>query len=224
MATEAQLLANKRNALRSTGPRTSAGRASSRMNALKFGIHAHSEIIPGEDPAELEQLTADYHQSIRPQGPEEAALVNQAVRADWQLRRLSRAEADVWTTSMNQDKEKNLKAGLPEDDSLYMRAIEDNKNTFDRIYRYQASTARNLRASLESLVRLRKSALLQPSEQNEPNLPEDHHPTPEAIEVGRALPPANPEPQTTAETNPIPESQPDTIEAQDPNRFLIPNS
>lgn len=36
--TEKQLTANRRNALRSTGPRTAKGRAVSRMNAMKHGI------------------------------------------------------------------------------------------------------------------------------------------------------------------------------------------
>lgn len=40
MATPAQIAANRRNALKSTGPRTAAGKARSRMNALKHGLRA----------------------------------------------------------------------------------------------------------------------------------------------------------------------------------------
>jgi hypothetical protein len=226
MATEAQIVANRRNAKLSTGARTPAGRARSSMNALKSGIHAKSEIIPGEDPAQLAQLTTEYYESIQPQGPEEAVLVNQVVRADWQLRRLARAEADVWNMSIRNDREGNLKKGLPEDQDLYVRAVEDNKDAFDRIYRYQAATARILRNSLDTLLRLRKLDLLQPKEQNEPNLvsscpatepalsdgtaetnpfPESPVPSTRETEVGQAFPPDNPKPTVTAETNPIPE-------------------
>lgn len=47
MATEKQIAANKRNAARSTGPRTISGKARSRTNALRHGFAAML-VSPGE--------------------------------------------------------------------------------------------------------------------------------------------------------------------------------
>jgi len=50
-----QIEANRRNALRSTGPTTPQGKKASRLNALKYGLRANEVIIPGRGrPAEFE--------------------------------------------------------------------------------------------------------------------------------------------------------------------------
>jgi len=87
MATQSQIDANRLNAQKSTGLVTETGRAVSRFNALKRGIHAKSQVIPGDDPAELEQLAADYHRQCRPTTPEQCFLVDTLINADWLLRR-----------------------------------------------------------------------------------------------------------------------------------------
>jgi hypothetical protein len=86
MATQAQIAANRLNSLKSTGP-SPAGLAKTRLNALKTGIDAQSETLPGEDPAELAQLTADYYLHFLPGSPVEQYLVDSIVDADWQRRR-----------------------------------------------------------------------------------------------------------------------------------------
>jgi hypothetical protein len=95
MATAAQIHANRLNALRSTGPRTEAGKAVSRFNALQFGVEARSLVIPGEDPAELEALALDYLRQFHPVGPAEDFLVSTLVKADWDRRRYTRLEGLV---------------------------------------------------------------------------------------------------------------------------------
>jgi hypothetical protein len=47
MATQRQIEANRRNAQKSTGPKTQAGRDRSRLNALKHGL---SRMLPASDP------------------------------------------------------------------------------------------------------------------------------------------------------------------------------
>ena len=93
MASAAQMAANRANALHSTGPRSAAGKAVSRFNALKSGIDAKSVIIPGEDPEELAALIGNYQLQFQPITPVEQFLLDRLVDADWQLRRYRKLEA-----------------------------------------------------------------------------------------------------------------------------------
>jgi len=96
MATQPQIHANRKNAQKSTGPRSAEGKAKSRFNALKSGLHARSQVIPGEDPAELEALAQDYREEFTPKSPSEMVLVDSLIAGDWQLRRLRKIEAQLW--------------------------------------------------------------------------------------------------------------------------------
>ena len=96
MATPAQLQANRLNALKSTGPRSAEGKAASRFNALKHGSDAESLVIPGEDPEALAELSAEYYEQFRPEGPIELYYVDSMVNSDWLRRRLHRCEAELY--------------------------------------------------------------------------------------------------------------------------------
>ncbi|MGA2216406.1 MAG: hypothetical protein ABSH31_24255, partial [Bryobacteraceae bacterium] len=96
MASQRQIQANRRNAQKSTGPRSLQGKAVSRFNALQTGIDAVRAVIPGESPDGLECLTKEYYHRWQPTLPEERVLVDSLIHDDWQLRRLRRAEAQLW--------------------------------------------------------------------------------------------------------------------------------
>jgi hypothetical protein len=88
MPTEAQINANRLNAQKSTGPKSREGKAASSLNALKSGIDAWSHIIPGEDPDELEALTAAFLLQYRPTDPTQFSLVDTLISTEWIQRRI----------------------------------------------------------------------------------------------------------------------------------------
>ena len=96
MATLQQIEANRLNAQKSTGPRSAEGKAAIRFNALKTGIHAQSQVIPGEDPAALALLAAEYYDRYQPATPEVRALVDTLITAEWLQRRFRTLEAQIW--------------------------------------------------------------------------------------------------------------------------------
>jgi hypothetical protein len=92
MSSEAKTAANRRNALKSTGPRTEAGKSRSRLNGVTHGIHAKTPVLRGEDQRAfhaMEQENLDY---FRPVGPVENLLVREITAEQWRLGRCDRAE------------------------------------------------------------------------------------------------------------------------------------
>jgi len=53
MTSQARVSANRRNATKSTGPRTLEGKAIVAQNAIKHGLLARQDLITGEDPQEF---------------------------------------------------------------------------------------------------------------------------------------------------------------------------
>ena len=84
-----RIAANRANAQQSTGPRTPEGKARSSRNALKRGLFSKQLIVPalGEVPEEFDALHADMRARYRPQGREEALLVDKMATAYWRLAR-----------------------------------------------------------------------------------------------------------------------------------------
>jgi hypothetical protein len=96
MSTPKQTAANRKNSQKSTGPRSAQGKATSCANSLKTGLYARSQVIFGEDPAELRTLADRYFLRWEPDTPEESFLVATLVDSDWLLRRYSLADAKIW--------------------------------------------------------------------------------------------------------------------------------
>ncbi len=100
-----KIAANRRNAQRSTGPKTARGKAASRLNALKHRALAQSVLVRGrmmnESPQEFKELCQEYYTNLAPVGPLEQMLVDQIVQAAWRLRRARTAESGEITLSVD---------------------------------------------------------------------------------------------------------------------------
>jgi len=88
--------ANRRNAQKSTGPRTSEGKNAVRLNALRHGLLSTEVLLPGEDGEALGELGERLGAELQPVGELENLLVDRIVAALWRLRRLGRVEAGIF--------------------------------------------------------------------------------------------------------------------------------
>ena len=92
MATAAQIEANRRNAQKSTGPKTEKGKARAKLNAVTHGMTARTiiPVLPQEDPKELEDRIQQAITAMKPRNPLELDLVRRAVRLAGELDRAER--------------------------------------------------------------------------------------------------------------------------------------
>ena len=86
MATARQIAANRRNATRSTGPRTREGKETSRGNALKHGLSGKGVVLPDEETKAVQARVAEWGPEFKPSGEFESWLVEvvavESVRID----------------------------------------------------------------------------------------------------------------------------------------------
>ena len=85
-SSERKIEANRRNAARSTGPKSAEGKEKSRRNGWKHGLAA-VVVVPEEETAALEAAVAGWSEQIGPVGLVEESLVHQMAAADVRMRR-----------------------------------------------------------------------------------------------------------------------------------------
>src|SRR3954447_11807048 len=132
----ARLAANRANASRSTGPRTARGKSVSKLNGLVHGMRAESDILPGEDPAELERRIATWADELGAVTEPERHLAEAAAKASWRIDRCRGAEAASLSRQV-------LKAGEDYDDAL----AEEVERLGERLFEDPAGVVRQLRRS-----------------------------------------------------------------------------
>src|SRR5215472_1766945 len=96
MTSYRQIEANRRNALKSTGPKTEVGKQTSRRNAVRHGLTAETVIGALEDADDYKAfeavITADYDA----QSAVERELVLQLASLLWRLRRATMMETGLF--------------------------------------------------------------------------------------------------------------------------------
>jgi hypothetical protein len=85
--------ANRRNARKSTGPRTPEGKDRSKFNAIKHGLNARTLVLPGEDAGAFQERLDAWADDLQPRNDVEQALIERSATLSWQLERADRADA-----------------------------------------------------------------------------------------------------------------------------------
>ena len=145
--TEQRLAANRTNALSSTGPITTAGKAVASQNATRHGLLSAKLLLEDEDPDDYQMMLADLCRSVRPVGALELSLVERIGVTLWRQRRLVQAETARLTLARQS---KKIADGVSSElGCSYTNEIsQDNLEPFDET---QETWCRNVVDEIEAL-------------------------------------------------------------------------
>ena len=91
-----KLKANRRNALKSSGPKTIDGKKLSSLNSLKHGLTAEKFVIIGENIKEIETFRDRMIVSLKPVGVEQEVIAEKIIEIAIRLKRIKNIEAGVF--------------------------------------------------------------------------------------------------------------------------------
>ncbi len=91
--TPERLAANRRNALKSSGPRTAEGKDASRRNAYKHGLTGEGVALPDEEAAEVEARFAAFEADLKPGNDVARFLARRAAVLSVRMERCVRRES-----------------------------------------------------------------------------------------------------------------------------------
>jgi len=173
-ASPAQIEANRRNAARSTGPKTPEGKARSRGNSYKHGLTGDGVVLPEEDAAEVERLARAFRAELDPPGEVGDVLVRRmatlAVRMDRCVGQETAALSARVRVALDDFK---APEGADAEEAARLRAEAGRRAMFDPskeaclARKYEAAAERGFFRALADLRRLKKESSRAPASEME---------------------------------------------------------
>ena len=182
MGTAAQNAANRRNAEKSTGPRSAAGKIVSATNALRHGAYASTAAaIPrgrfAEDQADVDAYLEGIIRSLSPRDDLELAQANRIARYFLQYRRLGVLEAEALAGDTSDESNLDFIATIDHrsvDDVGRERAAYRALNSaLEKVTRIDARIGRSLERAIIVFYELRKRASASDDGETNPILDSD---------------------------------------------------
>ncbi len=135
------------------GPRTSAGKAVARYNALKHGLLSKETPLASEDLKSFSAFSKAMREELDPNGPFEETLVDRIISCYWRLRRAVYVEKHT----MEWYEQDVTTVFIPEpEEQAERRSIKNmlSNESIETILRYETAIERSLYRALHELERL----------------------------------------------------------------------
>ena len=155
MVSEKRIEANRRNAQRSTGPRSIDGRARSSMNALRHGITGQVSIMNEEDRGAHDKFVQELIAGLKPEGAVELQFASVIAEDFWRLQRIRAVENDMLALGNFSDAA-DIDVEHPEVHASLTRAqtFLDQSKDFERLTLYEQRINRAIEKNRKQLAEL----------------------------------------------------------------------
>ena len=166
-----RVAANRRNAQRSTGPRTAAGKRRASRNALKHGLCAPYACLDGECAATYATFVREVEEELQPRTPLKRSLVPHIANLMWRIDRLPRAQAEMFTLELKRcAKRETLTAS-----QVIARRFSANPsdNGFLLLGRYERGLHNELHRLLARFETMQRRRPTNPWPHDEPPVPDE---------------------------------------------------
>jgi hypothetical protein len=145
MVSEKQLEANRRNAQKSTGPRTIEGKSNSSRNNLRHGLTGQISLLPTEDREAHDTFCNELIDSFNPETPMERQLANSIAEDSWRLNRARAIEDNIFALG-HQHERREAQIALADAETFQTQAA-----AFDRLTIYEQRINGNLQRNMKLL-------------------------------------------------------------------------
>src|ERR1700744_1230039 len=133
MISEKQLEANRRNAHRSTSPRTEEGKKVSALNARRHNLTGQVTAMTDADRLMPDAFPAEIAESLTPEGAVETQLAQRIATDSWRLNRISAVEDNLFAlaTAANRmkSKQKTRKSMPPSPRPEFLRPNQNSSSS-----------------------------------------------------------------------------------------------
>ena len=103
-----QIDANRRNAQKSTGPKTKEGKAKSSMNSIKYGIYSDKFLIKNEKKEDFDEYSNGFINWLNPTNPVLLDMASQIIASGWFAKRYMIVESTILNTKIVEEKKETI--------------------------------------------------------------------------------------------------------------------
>jgi hypothetical protein len=151
-----RLAANRRNAQRSTGPRTPAGKKRCSQNAIKHGLCSfHATRLPGECQATFNLFIDELREDLKPKTIADICTFDQLCSVLWRLERMPQSQRDIFQVELDRCADGETLAAS----EILARRFSENpsNNGFLLLDRYERSLRNQYLRLLNQLLNMQRN-------------------------------------------------------------------